>query len=210
VSLIRRTATVPLARVSIALLAGSLLVGAYLTVALRAEVSPIANVVSDYVFYRPGGVLYVLAVLLLLAGGVAVLAGLPALGVPRSRLRNVLFGLWGWGLLLCAVFPTNRTSGDSTFSGEIHRLAGGTFLTSLPLAAWHLARALRTDAHLRAMAFRIRRLAVACLVLAAVFGLCQLAPLPVPDVQGLVERLALGAEVALLLTTATTMKRVTG
>ncbi|HEY0449167.1 DUF998 domain-containing protein [Actinophytocola sp.] len=209
-SLVRRTAAVPLARVSIALLAGSLLVGFYLTVALRAQVSPIANVVSDYVFYGPGDVLYVLAVLLLLAGGVAVLACLPALGVPGSRLRTVLFSLWGWGLLLCAVFPTNRTSGDSSFSGDIHRIAGGTFLTSLPIAAWHLSRALRADPRLRSMALSIRRLAVGCLVLAAVFGLCQLAPPPLPGVQGLLERLALGAEVALLLTTATTIKRVTG
>jgi hypothetical protein len=196
-----------LARVSVALLAGSLLVGAYLTVALRAEVNPVANVVSDYVFYGAGDVLYVLAVLLLLAGGVAAVACLPA---RRSPLLNVFFCLWGAGLLLCAVFPTNRTSGDSTFSGDLHRLAGGTFLTSLPLAAWQLAKTLRADPRLRALALRLRRLAVGCLALAAVFGLCQLMPVPLAGVQGLLERLALGAEIALLLTAATTMKRVTG
>lgn len=208
-ALVRRSPTIPPARWAVALLAGSLLVSAYLTVALRAEVSPVANVVSDYVLYRPGNVLFVLAVLLLLAGGVTLVTCLPELGVPRSRLRNVLFGLWATGLLLCAVFPTNRTTGDSTFSGEVHRFAGATFLTSLPLAGWHLARTLRATPRFRGPARTIRLLAIGCLVFAAAFGLCQLAPAPVPDVQGLVERVALGAEVALLLITATTMKRVT-
>ena len=205
-----RSATAPLARTSIALLTGCLLVTAYLTVALRAQVSPIANVVSDYVFYHPGGALYVLAVVLLTAGGAVVVAGLASLGVPRSRLLNLFFGLWYTGLLLCAVFPTNRLSGDSSFSGDLHRLGGGTFLTSLPLAGWQLAKALRDDPRLRSLAVRIRQWAVAGLVLAAVFGLCQLAPAPIADVQGLLERLALGAEVALLLTIATSLKRVTG
>ncbi|MFD9741274.1 DUF998 domain-containing protein [Umezawaea sp. NPDC059074] len=207
-------ATIPrpasLARVSIALLTGCLLVAAYLTVALRSQVNPVANVVSDYVFYHPGGALYVLAVLLLVAGGGVVAAGLTALGVHRSHLLTLLLGLWCSGLLLCAVFPTNRLPGDSSFSGDVHRLAGGTFLTSLPLAGWQLAKALRADPRLRPLAVRISRLATAGLVLAAAFGLCQLAPPPVSDLQGLLERLALGAEVALLLTTATTIKRVTG
>jgi hypothetical protein len=207
-------ATIPrsasLARVSIALLTGSLLVAAYLTVALRSQVDPVANVVSDYVFYHPGGALYVAAVVLLITGGAAVVAGLTSLGVHRSRLLDVLLGLWCAGLLLCAVFPTNRLAGDSSFSGDLHRLAGGTFLTSLPLAGWQLAKALRADPRLRSLSVRVRWLATAGLVLAAAFGLCQLAPPPVADLQGLLERLALGAEVALLLTTATTIKRVTG
>ncbi|MEU5694811.1 DUF998 domain-containing protein [Actinosynnema sp. NPDC020468] len=195
------------ARASIALLAGCLLVSGYLTVALRSQVDPVANVVSDYVFYRPG--LLVAAVLLLVCAGVAALVGLARLGVPRSRPVLVLSGLWCAGLLLCAVFPTNRVSGESSFSGDVHRLAGATFLTSLPLAAWHLARALRADRRLRPRADRLRTLAITGLGLAAVFGLCQLAPTAMGAVQGLAERLALGAEVALLLTTATTVEQVT-
>ncbi|MCS7483792.1 hypothetical protein ACFFQW_38270 [Umezawaea endophytica] len=111
-------ATIPrpasLARVSIALPTGCLLVTAYLTVALRSQVDPVANVVSDYVFYHPGGALYVLAV-----------------------------------VLLCAVFPTNRLPGDSSLSGDLHRVAGGTYFGSLPLAGWHISKALRADPRLR-------------------------------------------------------------
>jgi hypothetical protein len=132
------SATVTLARASVALLTGSLLVSAYMTVALRSSVDPVANVVSDYVFYRPGGSLFVLAVLLLVLGGAALLAGMTGLGFPRPRSVLALFGLWQAGLLLCAVFPTNRTAGSSTLSGEIHRLADATFLTSLPIAGWKL------------------------------------------------------------------------
>ncbi|MEO6081664.1 MAG: DUF998 domain-containing protein [Umezawaea sp.] len=204
-----RTATASLARISIALLTGCLLITAYLTVALNSQVDPVATVVSDYVFYRHGGVLYVLAVVLLAGGGVAVVAGVASLGVRGSRPRTLLLGLWCSGLLLCAAFPTNRLSGESSFSGDLHRLAGGTFLTSLPLAGWQLAKALRSHPGLRPLAQRVRLLAAAGLVFAAAFGLCQLAPPPLVDFQGLLERLALGAEVALLLTTAITIKRVT-
>lgn len=215
----RLTATAALTRASLALLAGSLLVAGYLTVALRSTVDPVTTVMSDYVFHHPGGPLFVVMIVLLVLGGGALLAGLIGLGVPCTTSVRTLFGLWYMGLLLCAVFPTNRTADSSSLSGDIHRLAGGTFLVSLPMAGWRIATAVRHDPRWRAIAVGARRCSVVGLLAVAAFGVGQLrlmAPglpgawlLPSSDVQGLLERFALGAQVALLVVLALPAARAT-
>jgi hypothetical protein len=192
------------ARLVIILVAGAALVIGYLTVLLWHRVDPVTNPVSDYVFYGPGEPLFVLAVLLLVLGGLALTAGMAGVGMPRSRGVSVLFGLWGTGLLLCAVFPGNRLASDPTVSGEIHRFGGAVFFTCLPLAGWRLARSLLRHPQWTFSAARIRRFAMAAVATAGAFGVSQLAPwLP----QGLLERFALGMEIALLIVLALTVRR---
>jgi hypothetical protein len=192
------------ARLVIVLVCGAALVIGYLTVVLWHRVDPVTNPVSDYVFYGPGEPLFVLAVLLLILGGLALTAGMAGVGMPRSRGVRVLFGLWCAGLLLCAVFPGNRIASDPTVSGEIHRFGGAVFFTCLPLAGWRLARSLLRHPQWTFSAGRIRRFAAAAVATTAAFGISQLAPwLP----QGLLERFALGAEIALLIVLALTVRR---
>jgi hypothetical protein len=117
------------------------------------------------------------------------------LGIFSERAVRVLFALWFAGLLLVVVFPTNRTRVDVTLHGDIHRVGGAVFLTCLPVACWTLAGSLRADPRWTAHTGRIRRFSAITELAALAFGLSQVNPtLP----QGLLERFALGAEVALL------------
>jgi hypothetical protein len=199
-----RTRAGMLARLAILLICASQLVLSYLTVVLWQQVDPVQNPVSDYVFHGPGGPLFVVAILLVLLGGLALVAGMHSVGMPRARAAHVLFGLWGGGLLLVAGFHGNRSATDPTLPGEIHRIGGAVFLTCLPLACWTLARRLAADPRWAAKTARIRGLTMAGFATAVAFGLAQVVPsLP----EGLLERLALGAELLLLLSLAFEVRR---
>jgi hypothetical protein len=180
---------------AIALLSAAVLDAIYLTFALRRQVDPVTAVVSDSVYHALGAPLLVLAVLLMVLAGLMITVGMKELGIFSERAVRVLFGLWFAGLLLVVVFPTNRTRLDITLHGDIHRVGGAVFLTCLPLACWTLAWSLRADPRWTAHTGRIRRLSAITWLAALAFGASQVnRTLP----QGLLERFALGAEVALL------------
>jgi hypothetical protein len=175
----------------------------YLTFALMGQVNPVRDPVSDYVFHGAGGPLFPVAVLLLIAGGVAVAAGAKQVSVPRELVTQVLFGLWCAGLLLVATFHGNRTSNDPTVHGEIHRFGGAVFLTCLPLAGWRLARSLAAERRWAGPARWMRWTALLGVVTAAAFGASQIITwLPA----GLLERFALVAELLMLVTLAVTVR----
>lgn len=194
-----RTRTAPLAWTSITLAAAAQLVVGVLAAALPSQVDPLRDPVSDYVFHRAGRPLFVLAVLLVLTAGLTLAAAARLAGLPRSTGVIVLFGLWGAGLLLVLLFQGNAVAGQTSLTGEIHRFGGAVLFGSLPLACRALARRLREDPAWAPAARRLRWSAVAGLVTAAGFGLAQFVPaLP----QGLLERAALSAELAILVTAA--------
>jgi hypothetical protein len=202
---VRRPAASRYALLGIVLVTCAVLVTGYLTIALWRQVDPVTTPVSEYVYYRPGGVLFVLSVLLLLFGGLALLAGMTGVRMPRDRGVRVLFGLWCAGLVLCAVFRANQVVGNPTVSGEIHRVGGAMFLACLPLAGMRLARTLVLDPRWTLTAGQVRGFATAAMATAAAFGVSQVATwLPL----GLLERFALGAEVALLVVLALAVRRV--
>ncbi|WP_143446951.1 DUF998 domain-containing protein [Kibdelosporangium aridum] len=195
-------AALHLSRIAVTMAAGAMLVVAYLNIDLVQQVSPIFDPVSDYVYYN--GVAFVVSVLLLMAGGFAVTTGLTRAGVPHSAGVKVLFGLWFLGLTLVAIFPGNPSVDVSTVAGEIHRFGGAVFLTSLPVACWLLARSLRDHPVWMVTAGRLRGVAVVGVLTAASFGVAQFVQwLP----QGLLERFALTAEVALVIVLALTIRR---
>lgn len=192
------------ARLALALLGGALLVTSYLTAALGGHVDPLTDPVSDYAFHGPGGPLFVVAILLLMLAGLVIRAGMNGAQMPRDRTVSVLFGLWYAGLLLCAVFPGDQLVTDQTLSGHIHRLGGAVLFTCLPVACWILARSLQPEPRWARVAAWVRRFAATVLVSAAMFGVAQLVPwLP----KGLLERIALGAELALLVVLALAVRR---
>jgi hypothetical protein len=179
--------------VKVALLPSAALAGAALTVlglSVVAPLDPWANVISDYGLAAPTAVYYVASIGLLVLGGTTAFTGLPT---------GVALRLWQGGLVVCAVFPTNRTSGDTSFAGEVHRIGGGLVLVCLPLAARQVARALNTA--------RIGAWTAAALVPAVLFGLAQFPSTPLMDVRGLLERLALAAQIGLLLVIAHAPRR---
>jgi hypothetical protein len=183
--------------------AGAAIIG-YLTVALRAQVDPLADPVSDDAFYREGEVLFVTAILLVLFGGLLIAAAATQAGMRPSRSTTVLFGSWGAGLSLVAVFQGNQNAADPTWHGELHRFGGAVFLSCLPLACWTLARTLSAQEKWVAVSRRLGRLAAISVVTAAAFGLAQVVPaLP----EGLLERIALIAELAVLLAVASAARK---
>jgi hypothetical protein len=194
------------ARLALALLGGALLVTGYLTAVLGGQVDPVTDPVSDYVFHGAGGPLFLVAILLLLLAGLMVQAGMHGARMPRNRSVSVLFGLWYAGLLLSAVFPGDQLNAGHTLSGQLHRFGGAVLFTCLPVACWILARSLRPDPRWAGVAAWVRRFAATVLVSAALFGVAQLVPwLP----KGLLERVALSAEMALLVVLAMAVRRAT-
>ncbi|ONI81699.1 hypothetical protein ALI144C_19565 [Actinosynnema sp. ALI-1.44] len=181
-----------------------MLVTGYLTTALGGQVNPVTDPVSDYVFHGAGGTLFMVAVVLLIVAGLVLQAGMNGARMPRNRVTGVLFGLWYTGLLLCVVFPGDQLATDQTLSGQLHRVGGAMLFICLPVACWILARGLHPDPRWVGFASWIRRFAATVLACAAMFGVAQLVPwLP----KGLLERVALGAELALLVALALAVRR---
>ncbi len=163
--------------------------------AFSPQVDPFRDPVSDYVFHRGGRAAFVFAVLLVLAAGAALAAAAYAANLPLDTRVNVLFGLWVAGLLIVLLFEGNASVTESTVHGEIHRFGGALLFASLPFACHALAR-LHDKAN---WARRLRFSALAGLVTAGAFGVAQIVPaLP----QGLLERLALTADLGIMVTAA--------
>jgi Protein of unknown function (DUF998) len=171
-----------------------------LTVVRSDQVDPVWDPVSDYSFSSFGDTLFVLAIILFLAGAVALAVGARGAGLPVTIPGNALFGLWALGLLVVMVFPSNTSAADPTVSGEIHWFGGAVLFTCFPLACWGLAGSLAGVPRCGAAARRVRRHAVVGLVMVSAFGLAQWVPaLP----QGLFERSALVMEALTLIHLAT-------
>jgi hypothetical protein len=178
--------------------AAQLLMGG-LAVGLAHRVDPWRDPVSDYALQRWGRAPFLIAVALVLAGGIVLAVAAQLAVLPRSRGVIVLFGLWAAGVLVIVLFRENPSATEVTLHGEIHRLGGAVLFGCLPFAGRALARAMHADPRWSAHAGRLRWCAGLALATAAAFGLAQFVPqLP----QGLLERLALTAELGTLVTTA--------
>lgn len=178
------------------------LIGA-LSLTFTTAVDPLRDPVSDYALHRVARNWFALAVLLVLAGWVALAVAARAAGLPTDRSTTVLFGLWAAGLVTVLVFPGDASVTESTVHGQLHRLGGAVLFGSLPLACAALARRLRSAAGWAHAAARLRACAVAGLLTAAAFGVAQFVPaLPA----GLLERLALTAELLILTAAALTIR----
>ncbi|HEX8868545.1 MAG TPA: DUF998 domain-containing protein [Lentzea sp.] len=177
----------------VALLPSAALAGAaaiVLGLGVAVPLDPTANVISDYGLAASTATFYAVSVALLVLGGTTAFAGLPV---------GVTLRLWQAGLALCVIFPTNRTSTDSTFAGELHRIGGGLALVCLPLAGWQVARALD--------AAQIGTWTATAVAASILFGLAQFSWTPLTDVRGLLERVALAAQIGLLLVIAHAPRR---
>lgn len=155
---------------------------------------PVADVISDYALHPSSAPWFALCVLLLATGGTAALTGLP---------RSWAFRAWQGGAVLCVVFPANA-DGESTFSGDVHRLAGGALLASLPVVGWGVARWAGATGHARTVA----RLSLLVLVTALLFGVSHLTASQLGVARGLFERMTVFAQAGLLLAIAATPRLV--
>lgn len=99
---------------------------------------PVRRTISEYAV-GPGGWLFDVAVLGLVAATVAVVAALVVRGlVPTAAV--VLFGVWCVGLVLVVVFEKTNWSVGPSLSGSIHRYASLAAFFALPAAGLLTAR----------------------------------------------------------------------
>ncbi|MEU5904342.1 DUF998 domain-containing protein [Micromonospora sp. NPDC047527] len=186
---------------------GGIALAALLAVIGHLEVSddldPWALTISDFAVSDRGGVIDVAMVVLALAS-VAVLYGLRRTGPPRpgsGRTAELLLGAWVAGLLLAAVVPTNDPGTAMTTAAYLHRYASVVAFLALPVGGWLLAR--RPD--LAPAAGVLRALVALSLILAA--AMIWSAYPGDRVLLGLVERLLILTEVAVLTTLAVLQTR---
>jgi hypothetical protein len=129
-------------------------------------------------------------------GSLALLAGLRAVGAPVRGLPERLLMVWSGALVVAAVIPTTPLGADMTLTAQVHRYVSVAAFVSLPVAAAVLVPRLGAHADWKPVARVVEWLA-----LAAGFGVLAMTYVALPGERvliGLVERLLLGAEVAVL------------
>ncbi|MFG1887272.1 DUF998 domain-containing protein [Micromonospora sp. NPDC049051] len=172
-------------------------------VAVNEDLDPWTLTISDFAVSDRGGVIDV--AMIVLAAATAVL--LPALWRTHAppanragRAAEALLVAWSGGLLLAAVVPTNEPGLPMDTAAYVHRYASVVAFLALPVAGWLLARRL-PDAAAR----RVRALVTASLVLAA--AMIWSAYPGDRLLLGLVERLLILTEVAVLVVVAVALLR---
>ncbi|MCK2214467.1 DUF998 domain-containing protein [Actinomadura sp. ATCC 31491] len=156
---------------------------------------PMNVTVSEYAVSDRGGVTEV-AMAVLGLGSLALLAGLRAAGAPVRGMPERLLLLWSGALVVAAVIPTTPIGQDLDLAAQIHRYVSVAAFVSLPAAGALLVPRLGAHADWKPVAR-----AVEWVSLAGGFGLLAITYVALPGERvmiGLVERLLLGAEVALL------------
>ncbi|MEU7001599.1 DUF998 domain-containing protein [Nonomuraea sp. NPDC046570] len=156
---------------------------------------PMNVTISEYAVADRGGVTEV-AMAVLGLGSLVLMAGLRAAGAPVRGLPEWLMGVWSAALLVAAVIPTTPLGEDMTLTAQIHRYVSVAAFLALPAAGALLVPRFAADERWKAIARPVEWLA-----LAGGFGLLAITYVALPGDRvliGLVERVLLGAEVALL------------
>ncbi|MFG2299014.1 DUF998 domain-containing protein [Streptomyces sp. NPDC048603] len=159
------------------------------------ELSPLSLTVSDFAALDRGGPIETGMALL---GGVS-LALLVAARARTAAVRgvpSVLLAVWGLGLVIAAVVPTDPLTDRLSGPALVHRYASIAAFTALPAAGLLLARRLGADPRAGGTVRCLRLLSWAALGGAAVMAYS--AGPGGRELIGLVERVLLGCEVALL------------
>ncbi|MBC9716284.1 DUF998 domain-containing protein [Streptomyces sp. TRM66268-LWL] len=155
--------------------------------------SPLELTVSDFAALDRGGPIETTMGLLGLVS-LVLLAAARARGVPVRGLPSVLLAVWGAGLLVAALVPTDPLTTELSGPAYVHRYASVAAFVALPAAALLLSRRLRGVPYAQGTARLLRILAWAALA-GAVGMACSAGP-GGRELIGLVERLLLGCEVA--------------
>ncbi|MCG5219003.1 DUF998 domain-containing protein [Streptosporangium sp. KLBMP 9127] len=103
-------------------------------------ISPLTGLVSDYALSDGGHAAILVATLALAWSCLWSAYGMAQADPARTAATRVLLIAAALGLVLTAIFPTDPTAGVSTMGGELHRWSSALVFTGLPCAAWMLAR----------------------------------------------------------------------
>jgi len=136
---------------------------------LRPDYDPVSRFVSEYAV-GSYGLLMTSAFFGLSLGSLALVIGLSQ-GVPRSGrswIGLVLLGIWGVGVLIAGIFPTDLRGAPETISGNIHNLASLLSFLSLIAATILLSRRFKQDERWRP--FHRSSLILSLVILATFIG----------------------------------------
>jgi hypothetical protein len=161
--------------------------------------------VSEYAVSDRGGVTE-LAMVVLGLGSLILLKALKAAHAPVRGLPERLLWVWSGALIVAAVIPTTPIGHDLTLTAQIHRYVSVAAFVSLPAAAALLVPRLAADEAWKPVARTVEWLA-----LAGGLGVLAITYVALPGERvmiGLVERMLLGAEVALLAVLAAWLVRL--
>lgn len=157
--------------------------------------SPFSLTVSDFAALDRGGPIETTMALLGIVS-LLLLAVARARHVPVRGLPSVLLAVWGLGLVVAAVVPTDPLTTQLSGSAYVHRYASIAAFAALPAVGLLLSRRFATTPH----AARTARW-LCILSWTALAGAALMAYSAGPggrELIGLVERLLLGCEVAML------------
>ncbi|WP_433513558.1 DUF998 domain-containing protein [Nonomuraea sp. CA-143628] len=172
---------------------------------LDPGLNPLNVTVSEYAVSDRGGVTEA-AMMVLGLGSIVLLRALKAANAPVRGLPERLLWVWSGALIVAAVIPTSPIGADLTLTAEIHRYVSVAAFVSLPAAAALLVPRLTADEAWQPVARTVEWLA-----LAGGLGVLAVTYVALPGERvmiGLVERLLLGAEVALLAVLAAWLVRL--
>jgi hypothetical protein len=166
-------------------------------------VDPIAQTISDYVALPGGYALLGVAALALAAAVGLIGAGLRGWGLAAPTAPAALMAAASGALATAALFPTNVPGTVAGPVANLHRVAGGIVLVTLPLAAWMIARRAADSPAWRAAAPGLARLGLATAALSAVFLLNNvpivIAGSPIFAVLGVLQRVLWAVMLVLLV-----------
>ncbi|MGW4799300.1 DUF998 domain-containing protein [Nonomuraea sp. NPDC004297] len=167
---------------------------------------PLNVTVSEYAVSDRGGMTEV-AMAVLGIGSLALLAGLRSAGAPVRGAPQWLLVVWSVALVVAALVPTTPIGHDLDTAALVHRYVSVAAFVSLPAAGALLVPRLSSDASWKPVARVVEWVA-----LAGGFGLLAITYVAMPGERvliGLVERVLLGTEVALLAVLAAWLVRLT-
>lgn len=173
---------------------------------LDPYLDPLNVTVSEYAVSDRGGMTEV-AMAVLGIGSLALLAGLRSAGAPVRGAPQWLLAVWSVALVVAALVPTTPIGHDLDTAALVHRYVSVAAFVSLPAAGALLVPRLSSDASWKPVARVVEWVA-----LAGGFGLLAITYVAMPGERvmiGLVERVLLGAEVALLAVLAAWLVRLT-
>ncbi|MFY1690661.1 DUF998 domain-containing protein [Plantactinospora sp. WMMB782] len=170
--------------------------------------SPLSLTISDYAVSNNGWPMN-LAILVLGVTSLAVPLALRAARVEVGRLAEVLLLVWCLGLISSALVPTDPIgTAELSTQGYLHRYVSVAAFVALPVATLVAVRRLAVDPRWRAAVRPLRVLAGT-----SVLALLALYYVAFPGgrvMMGLVERILVLVEMALLAVLVVRLHRVTG
>jgi len=190
---------------------------AYMAIAYRLDVDPISDPLSLYVFVDGGGEVFASAAFTLAAAMMALLLGMLQAGVRLRGRPAAYFAGWAGCLVLATLFPTDQSPSIETLAGWVHQAAGAGILALLALGGFALLPRLAetpgwesTVGVVRALSWWTAAIAVAYVISRLNDWFPALVDVTLGfDPGGILQRLALTLDAAVIVALAAHLIRVT-